>query len=337
MTNSIAVIGAGAWGTALATILAEKKQEVRLWEYFAEYAEVLKTTRENPKFLPGVKIPREIFITHDLAEAVHNCQTVILVSPSQKLRAVAKRLVELSIQPEYIVTASKGIENDTLQRMSEIVVQEFGQGPKVCALSGPSHAEEVSRRIPTSVVAASKDMAAAQHVQNILMTEQFRIYTSDDIVGVEMGGALKNVIAIAAGMVDGLQLGDNTKAALITRGLAEMRRLGMALKARPETFAGLSGLGDLVVTCTSRHSRNRRVGEELGQGKSLKEILAHMEMVAEGVETTRSVWALAQRLKVDMPITHAVNRILFENCSPQAALKSLLQRPQKSEYEANTP
>lgn len=330
-TSPVAVIGAGAWGTALAILLAQNGRSVRLWEFYPEYATVLAGTRENPKFLPGVAIPDTIAITSDLQAAAEKCRIVVLAVPAQVLRTVIRPLASGPEPPSVVITASKGVEQESLLRMSEIVQQELGVATQVCALSGPSHAEEVGRGIPTSVVAAAQDPEIAQLAQTLFMTNRFRVYTSEDIIGVELGGALKNIIAIAAGVADGLGLGDNSKAALLTRGLAEMTRMGEAFQARPETFAGLSGMGDLVVTCTSQHSRNRRVGEELGRGRKLADILNEMEMVAEGVETTRSVRQLAHKHGVDMPITEQVYRILFDGVTPQDALQRLMQRPRKAE------
>lgn len=333
--SGVAVIGAGAWGTALALILASRGQAVRLWEFFPEYAQLLKTRRENPKFLPGIVIPETIEITSDLEAAVSGCATWVFATPAQRLRSVLQRLRTLHPRPELIVTAAKGIETHTLARMSEIVRAELGPGPQVVTLSGPSHAEEVGRCQPSTVVAASDSLEAAQAVQSLFMTERFRVYVSTDQVGVELGGALKNVIALAAGIVDGLGLGDNTKAALQTRGLAEIARLGRAAGAHPQTFAGLSGMGDLIVTCNSRHSRNRRVGEALGRGETLDAVLARMEMVAEGVETARSARQLALRLGVEMPIVEQVNRVLFEQVPAAEALKALMQRPGRPELDAD--
>jgi glycerol-3-phosphate dehydrogenase (NAD(P)+) len=251
--------------------------------------------------------------------------------PAQRLRNVAQHLADAGVHPQILVSAAKGIEQGSLARMTQILHEVFGNPTALCALSGPSHAEEVSRRLPCSLVAAAAAAETAGKVQDLFMTEWIRVYTSQDVIGVELGGALKNVIAIAAGLVDGLGLGDNAKAALVTRGLAEMRRLGEALGARPETFAGLSGLGDLVVTCMSRHSRNRRVGEELGQGRKLAEILGHMEMVAEGVETARSAASLAEKNGLEMPITDQVNRILFADAVPAEAVSRLMLRSRKAE------
>jgi glycerol-3-phosphate dehydrogenase (NAD(P)+) len=327
----IAVVGAGAWGTALARLLANKGRQVRLWENFPDYTEVLRNRRENPKFLPGVVIPASVEITSDPGQAVAGADLVVMVPPAQHFREVAQRLVAAGAKPKWVLSASKGIEHGSLARMSEIIREVFPADVVAGALSGPSHAEEVGRDLPTSVVAAAAESRAAEVFQEAFMTDAFRVYTSPDLAGVELGGALKNIIALAAGMVDGLELGDNAKAALMTRGLAEISRMGAALRARPETFAGLSGLGDLVVTCTSRLSRNRRVGEALGRGRKLEEILSGMEMVAEGVETTRSTYQLAQRLGVDLPITEQMYRLLFSGVPPDRAVKELMQRPRKAE------
>ncbi len=332
--SNIAVIGSGAWGTSLAMILHEHGHKVRMWEYFPEYAQVLDRTRENPKFLPGIKIPSDMVITSDLGQAVDGCDTAVMVVPSQRTRSVAKRLADGGFKPRLLISASKGIEQGTLMRMSEVLTEAFGKDTLVSALSGPSHAEEVSRKLPCSLVAACPSLEDAHRVQDWFMTRSVRVYTSQDLVGVELGGSLKNIIAVASGVVDGLGLGDNAKAALVTRGLAEMTRLGRALGAKTETFSGLSGLGDLMVTCMSQHSRNRRVGEELGRGRRLKDILANMEMVAEGVDTTRSTCMLAARVKVEMPITEQMNRILFEDVKPADALTELMQRARKAEHEA---
>jgi len=334
MDRSVAVIGAGAWGTTLSLILSRKGCPVHLWEYFPDYARRLAESRENPKFLPGVRIPENVSISSDIEETAADCQDIVLAVPSQKLRAVAKRLAGAGVKPRHVITASKGIERGSLARMSEVVRQEFGPSPEVCVLSGPSHAEEVSRGMPCSLVAASENKQTALAVQELFSTESLRVYTSPDVVGVELGGALKNVIALAVGIVDGLGLGDNSKAALMTRGLTEIGRLGKALGANSETFAGLSGIGDLIVTCTSQHSRNRRVGEEIGRGRRLDEILKEMEMVAEGVETARSAKQLGERIKVELPIIFQVNRILFENIPPWEAVRDLMGRPRRTEMEA---
>lgn len=331
MNPPVAVIGAGAWGTALALVLARKGIAVKLFEYFPDYAVELQQTRENHKFLPGVKIPENIMITNDLKEAILPESIVVLVVPSQALRSVMKKISHANLAPKAIISAAKGVEENSLARMSEIIEEEFEGHCDIGVLSGPSHAEEVARQLPCTVVAASHHEAVSKEVQNLFTDDYFRVYTSSDVVGVELGGSLKNVIALAAGVLDGLQLGDNAKAALLTRGLAEITRLGVACGAKPETFAGLSGMGDLVVTCTSRHSRNRRVGEELGRGRKLQEILDEMEMVAEGVKTTRSAYALGKRFQVELPIINEVYQILFEDKSPESAVRLLMQRPNKSE------
>jgi glycerol-3-phosphate dehydrogenase (NAD(P)+) len=328
-----AVIGAGAWGTTLAMVLAHRGQTVRLWEFFPDYARVLDRTRENPKFLPGVRIPEGIPIVSDLGSAARDADVLVMAVPAQRTRGVAHALAAAGARPGLVVSAAKGIEQGSLARMSEVLAAEFGDGPGICALSGPSHAEEVSRRKPCSLVAASVRPEAARRTQDLFMTDWVRVYTHDDVVGVELGASVKNVMAIAAGAVDGLELGDNAKAALVTRGLAEMARLGRALGARDETFAGLSGMGDLIVTCMSRHSRNRRVGEELGRGRSLDEVLRGMEMVAEGVDTARSTRALAKRLGVEMPITEVVNRMCFEGLQATEAVGALMQRTRRPESD----
>ncbi len=331
MNEPIAVIGAGAWGTALAMVLAQQGRLVNLWEYFPAYAHELQIGRENYKFLPGITIPDQITITPDLAKAVHGADIIVLVVPSQALRSVVQQLAQMEIAPRIVVTASKGIEKNTLDRMSQIVQAYFDNRCHVVALSGPSHAEEVARRLPCTVVAASSDEQAAEEIQILFTNDHFRVYTTSDIIGVELGGSLKNIIALAAGIIDGLSLGDNAKAALLTRGLAEMARLGQACGAAPETFAGLSGMGDLVVTCTSQHSRNRRVGEEIGRGRQLDDILKDMEMVAEGVETTQSAYALGQRMSVELPIIEQVHQVLFDHKPAKDAVRILMQRPHKPE------
>jgi glycerol-3-phosphate dehydrogenase (NAD(P)+) len=330
----ISVLGAGAWGTTLALVLAAQGHEVRLWEFFPAYADVLRQQRMNPKFLPGIQIPDSIYITSDPAEAVREAEGLLFVTPSQRLRSVAQVMKSQVASPRLIMSASKGIEKNSLQRMSQVLLDTFGSAHSIAVLSGPSHAEEVSRNLPASLVAAALDPKVAEEVQQLFMTDRLRIYRTEDVVGVELGGALKNVIAIAAGIVDGLQLGDNTKAALMTRGLAEMSRLGEAFGAQRETFAGLSGLGDLMVTCMSRHSRNRSLGEAIGKGETLSEVLARTEMVVEGVETTRSALALAQTVGMELPITEQVEQILFKQTEPRHAVARLMQRAAKAETTA---
>lgn len=321
----IEVVGAGSWGLALARLLALKGHAVRLWAREEDGPDALRATRESPVYLPGVKLPESVEV---VTETRPDSDMAVLAIPSHVMRsAVAEhRYSEKTI----LVSVAKGIENDTLMTMDE-VIQEAAGPCRVVALSGPTHAEEVSRELPASIVAASADPGASEATQNAFNTDRFRVYTSADVVGVELGGALKNVIAIAAGICDGLGLGDNSKAALITRGLAEMARLGEAMGADPLTFAGLSGMGDLIVTCQSRHSRNRGLGERVAKGMTLDEALAASPMVAEGVRTTRSARALAERHGVEMPITEQVYRILFEGAAIPEALSELMLRDVKAE------
>jgi glycerol-3-phosphate dehydrogenase (NAD(P)+) len=329
----ISVLGAGGWGTTLAILLYYNGHDVTLWEFQKKYAKTLDKTRENKIFLPGVKIPNEIVITHDLEEASSNKNLLVLAVPSQFLRSVVKNLRPSVIKDVVFVNVAKGIENKSLMTMSQMLKDEIpslDEG-QIGVLSGPSHAEEVSRRIPTAVVAASKNHDTSKTIQSAFMTSYFRVYSSTDPLGVELGGSFKNVIAIGAGIIDGAKFGDNTKAAIMTRGVAEIARLGVALGAAPETFAGLSGMGDLIVTCMSRHSRNRYVGEQIGAGKKLKEVLKSMEMVAEGVETSRSASQLAEKYEVETPITNEVYKILFEDKDPVKATTDLMTRDMRME------
>ena len=329
----ISVLGAGGWGTTLAVLLHFNGHKVTLWEYRRSYAKELLKKRENIQYLPGIKIPQEILITHDLDEASDDKNMIILAVPSQFLRSVVDKIKYSDIKNSILVSVSKGIENKSLLTMSLMLkdVHPLLDDSQIGVLSGPSHAEEVSRRIPTAVVAASRDHDAATSIQTAFMTSYFRVYSSTDLIGVELGGAFKNVIAIGAGIIDGAGFGDNTKAAIMTRGVAEISRLGLALGAQPETFAGLSGMGDLIVTCMSRHSRNRYVGEQIGKGKTLKQVLKSMDMVAEGVETSRSASQLAKKYKVETPITNEVYKILFEDKDPIKATTDLMTRDMKTE------
>lgn len=329
----ISVLGAGGWGTTLAVLLHYNGHNVTLWEYNRSYAKELLKKRENTRYLPGVKIPNEILITHDLGEASDDKNLIVLAVPSQFLRGVVDKIKYSDIKNSILVSVSKGIENKSLLTMSLMLkdVHPDLDASQLGALSGPSHAEEVSKRIPTAVVAASKDYETATTIQAAFTTSYFRVYSSTDILGVELGGAFKNVIAIGAGIIDGAGFGDNTKAAIMTRGVAEISRLGLALGAQPETFAGLSGMGDLIVTCMSRHSRNRFVGEQIGKGKTLKQVLKQMDMVAEGVETSRSASQLAKKYEVETPITNEVYKILFEDKDPIKATTDLMTRDMKTE------
>lgn len=329
----ITVLGAGGWGTTLAVLLFNNRHDITLWEYKKDYVDVLNLKRENPLYLPGIKIPSEIKITHDLEESAFKKDVIVLAVPSQFLRGVIKDIMYSNIKDSILVSVAKGIEIKSLMTMSQMLKEVFpsiDEG-QIGALSGPSHAEEVSRKIPTAVVAASKNHDTSKAIQSAFMTSYFRVYSSTDILGVELGGAFKNVIAIGAGIIDGAKFGDNTKAAIMTRGVAEIARLGTALGASAETFSGLSGMGDLIVTCMSRHSRNRYVGEQVGAGKKLKEVLASMDMVAEGVETSRSASQLSKKLNVETPITNEVYKILFEDKDPVEATNDLMTRDMKME------
>lgn len=322
---NITVIGTGGWGTALAVMLHGNGHRVTLWGRLPEEVEPILAVRENKLLLPGVKVPEAITVTLDTKAALREAEMVVLAVPSHGMRPICRLI---GATDAILVHVAKGIENETGARMSEIITGELNRD--VVVLSGPSHAEEVGRGIPTAVVVAGKDAGVAQKV---FMNERFRIYTHDDVAGVELGGALKNVIAIAAGVCDGIGFGDNTKAALCTRGLAEMARLGVALGARQETFFGLSGVGDLIVTAFSRHSRNRGFGERLGKGETAEQIAASTKTVAEGVKTAKSAWQLAQRKGVDVPITREVYAILYEGKSPKEAVRDLMTRGAKPEFD----
>jgi glycerol-3-phosphate dehydrogenase (NAD(P)+) len=324
---NVTVIGTGGWGTALAVLLHSNGHRVTLWGRLAEEVEPILTERENRLLLPGVRVPEQITVTLDTSAALREAEMVVLAVPSHGMRSICRQLREFLPVAARLVSVAKGIETGTGARMSEVIAEELQR--EAVVLSGPSHAEEVARGVPTAVVVAGRD---AGLVQRVFMSERFRVYTHDDVIGVELGGALKNVIAIAAGVCDGIGFGDNTKAALCTRGLAEMTRLGVALGARRETFFGLSGVGDLIVTAFSRHSRNRGFGERLGRGEKPEQIAASTQMVAEGVRTAKSARQLAQRLGVEMPITQEVYRILYEGKSPQQAVRDLMTREAKPEF-----
>ncbi len=329
----VAVLGAGSWGVTLARLLAENGHRVRLWCYLAEEYEMLHDARERRDILPGVLLPEEVELSTDAAAVASGAEAVFFVVPSFGVRSTAKLIRDACDGSQLIVSAAKGLEENTYLRMTEVLEEELGTGGRgYVAFSGPSHAEEVSRRVPTTIVAACRDEDSAREVQALAMTPYLRVYTNDDVIGVECGAALKNVVAIAAGVVDGLGYGDNTKAALLTRGLAEIARLGVARGAKASTFAGLSGLGDLVVTCTSRYSRNRYVGEELGRGRRLDDILASMKMVAEGVRTTRAAYELSRKLGVDMPITAEMYAVMYGGKDARAAVFDLMTREPKAEF-----
>jgi glycerol-3-phosphate dehydrogenase (NAD(P)+) len=333
----IGVIGGGGWGTALSIVLESRGHEVTLWVYEADLADHMRRSRVNERFLPEVTIPERIAITSSLGEAAAGAESLLFVPPSHALRATATRVVEEApadlARAEWVTVATKGIETRTLRRPSEILAETLPAPlrDRIVVLAGPSHAEEVARRIPTLIVAASRDVALARRTQEAFHTEWLRIYTNDDVAGVEIGVALKNVIAIAAGIADGLGFGDSTKAALLTRGLAEMGRLAAKLGARPETLSGLAGMGDLIATAASRHSRNRRFGEAVGRGATVAEALASSPMVVEGVATAEAAVALGQREGVELPIIEQVHAILHEGKSARAALRELLTRDLKAE------
>lgn len=330
---NIGILGAGSWAIALAVLLRGRGHAVRMWEFDPNDALMLSKKREHPVKLPGIIIPDEVMITNSITEAIENAEFVICVVPSQTMRSTLKLLVN-SAAPEALsriegwIIASKGVECETLKLMSDVLMEEItGMAEaKLVVLSGPSHAEEVSRGIPTTVVAASKNPALAIKIQQGFSTETFRIYTNADVIGVELAASVKNVIALAAGISDGLGLGDNTKGALLTRGMVEMIRLGKKMGAEEQTFFGLAGIGDLITTCISRHSRNRKMGELIASGLNLTEALSKMVMVAEGVETTKSVYRLAQKFDIEMPITVEVYKTLFEKESPRLAIKNLMMR-----------
>ncbi len=332
--EAVAVVGAGAWGTALADRLARNGAAVRLWVFEPELAKTLAETRENDLYLPGHRVHEGVQPSADLAAVVRDAGVVVSVSPSQVVRAVMGRAAAHLRPDALVVSASKGIENGTTRLMHEVLAEVLPQlaGGRIAALSGPSFAAEVVRGVPTAVSLACTDPQAAERLQRLFSGPTFRVYTLDDLPGVELGGALKNVVALAAGISDGLGFGHNSRAALITRGLAEISRLGVAMGAKPLTFLGLAGMGDLVLTCTGDLSRNRSVGLRLGRGERLSEILASMQAVAEGVKTCDAVVALAQRLDVDMPIAAEVWQVLQRDKDPRQAVEDLMARPARREF-----
>ncbi len=328
----ITIIGAGSWGIALSLLLHKNGHKISLWSPFPEESAMLDSKREYPAKLPGIIIPPDIVCTSDLDKAATDAEMFVLVTPSQNIRESARKISGFVKKDAIIVCCSKGMEEDTGKRLSEVIAEELPQA-KIAILSGPSHAEEVARNIPTAVVVSSTDINVADAVQNIFMSPAFRVYTNPDIIGVEIGGAIKNIIALSAGISDGLGFGDNTKAALMTRGLAEIARLGVALGGKKDTFFGLSGMGDLIVTCTSMHSRNRRAGQLIGKGNSLEETLKEVGMVVEGVFAVKAAYRLSEKLDVLMPITASAYGVLFENKDPREAFVELMARDKKSESE----
>lgn len=327
---NVGVVGAGSWGTALALVLEKNGHQVTLWSSREAKAKELNELRENVDKLPGVKLPETIEITADIEKAVSGKELVVLGVPSLYIRNTAKKMAPYVHDDQIIVNVSKGIEESTLYTMTDIIADEIPNA-EVAVLSGPSHAEEVSRYIPTTVVAGAKSRKTAETIQTIFMNQAFRVYTSPDMLGIEIGGALKNVIALAAGIADGLGYGDNTKAALITRGIAEMSRLGVAMGGYQETFGGLAGIGDLIVTCASKHSRNRKAGYLIGQGYKMQEAMEEVKMVVEGVYSAKAALKLADKYYVRMPIIEQVNEVLFEDKSAEEAVRELMVRDGKTE------
>ena len=331
----ISVIGSGGWGIALTILLYKNGHDLTIWSFDKREAEELKTTRENKTKLPNILIPEDIKVTDDLKEAVDNKDVLILAVPSKAIRSVSKSLKDIIKDNQIIINVAKGLEEDTLKTMTDIIEEELkGKNPQVAVLSGPSHAEEVGKGIPTTCVVSAHNKELTLYLQNIFMNPSFRVYTSPDMLGIEIGGALKNVIALAAGIADGLNYGDNTKAALITRGIKEISALGVAMGGEQSTFYGLTGLGDLIVTCASMHSRNRRAGILLGQGKTLDEAIKEVNMVVEGVYSAKSALMAAKKYNVEIPIIEQVNAVLFENKNAAEAVNELMIRDKKLEIQS---
>lgn len=330
--EKICVLGAGSWGTALALVVAKKGYNVSMWTLSEDQCQKVNSTRENVDYLPGVNIPKNIHITTDLKEAINDSSVIVVAVPSQAIRSVCKQIKPFVNKNQILVDVAKGLEKGTGLRLSQVCEKELPEC-KYVVLSGPSHAEEVSRDIPTTVVVASEDLTTAEKIQDIFMSPKFRVYTNPDVVGVELGGALKNIIAFGAGICDGLGYGDNAKAALMTRGIREISRLGVAMGAETSTFSGLSGIGDLIVTCTSMHSRNRRAGILIGQGKSLEETLKEVKMVVEGITATEVAYEVAKKLNIEMPITNAIYSVLHDGANPDEVVDELMMRNRTHEVE----
>ena len=326
----ISIIGAGSWGTALAVLLHKNGHRVTVWSVLKEEIEMLEKEHEHKDKLPGVKLPEDMVFTTDLKSAVEGKDVLVLAVPSPYTRSTAHRMEKFVSEGQIIVDVAKGIEEKTLLTLSQVIGGEIPQA-KVAVLSGPSHAEEVGRGIPTTIVVGAKEKETAEYLQNLFMNEAFRVYISPDVLGIELGAALKNVVALAAGIADGLGYGDNTKAALITRGITEISRLGTAMGGRAETFSGLTGIGDLIVTCASMHSRNRRAGILIGKGYTMEEAMKEVKMVVEGVYSAKAAMALAQKYQVEIPIIEQVNAVLFEGKEAGAAVKELMIRDKKLE------
>lgn len=330
----IAVIGAGSWGTALASVLGQKHASIKLWVRSPELAEHIQTKRENTRYLPGCKLPEAVTVSHKLAEVASGASLLVLVTPSHAVRQIATQLAPYVSDNTILVTAAKGLELASIKRNSEVIAEELPAiAEHIAVLSGPNHAEEVALSYPTATVVASKSRQVAEYVQDTFMLPHFRVYTNPDVIGVELAGALKNVIALGAGLSEGLGFGDNTKSALMTRGLAEITRLGMAMGANPLTFAGLTGIGDLIATCTSVHSRNRRAGLMLAAGKTADQIQSETSMVVEGIRATKAAYQLATQYQVAMPITEQLYQVLYQHKSPKAAVLELMIRSRTHEVE----
>jgi len=335
MFKKISIIGAGGWGTALAVLLAEHRGQVLLWGHNPQVVEELVSKRTNTAYLPGVRLPPNVYATGDLAETL-NAGLMLFVTPSKAAREVATRIASLSPKEgQVVVSCTKGIEHDSGKLMGDVIGEAIPKC-RIAVLSGPNHAEEVAQKVPAAGVIGSRHADLLEPLQRVFSLPSFRAYTSDDVTGIQLGGSLKNVFAIAAGASDGFNMGDNAKAALVTRSLAEMMRLGVALGGRRDTFFGLSGVGDLMVTCFSRHSRNRKVGERLGRGDTPEEIQASMQMVAEGIPTALSAWQCAQRLGIEAPITAQIHAVLYEKKAPHEAMWELLGRPPKAERDLHS-
>lgn len=328
---NISVLGSGSWGTAMAVFLAESGHKVKVWTRNAQTAITLSKTRENARYLPGIKIPENVSFTDKISECA-DAETVIVATPSHTVREVAKKFAPYAKDSQIIVSISKGFDEEKKQRLSCVINEEIPNAV-VVAMSGPSHAEEVALALPTTNVVAHPDIKVAQHIQSLFMSPAFRLYASDDIIGVELGGSLKNIIALCAGISDGLGYGDNAKAAIITRGIAEITRLGIAMGAKKDTFSGLSGIGDLIVTCTSMHSRNRRAGILIGKGKTPEEAREEVGMVVEGIKAAKAAHALSKKYNVEMPIANEAYKVLFENLPASACVKNLMERSMKNETE----
>lgn len=326
----VGVIGAGSWGIALALLLSENGNDVTVWSVIESEIEMLSAEREHKDKLPGVKLPDSMKFTTDLKAAMEGKDVLVLAVPSPYTRSTAKSMRPFAAKGQIIVNVAKGVEEATLMTLSEIIEEEIPQA-EVAVLSGPSHAEEVGRGIPTTIVVGTRKRKTAEYLQNLFMNDVFRVYTSPDVLGMELGGALKNVVALAAGIADGLGYGDNTKAALITRGIAEIKRLGVKMGAKAETFSGLTGIGDLIVTCASMHSRNRRAGILIGKGYTMNEAMAEVKMVVEGVYSAKAAMGLAEKYDVQLPIIEQVNQVLFENKPAAEAVKELMLRDKKIE------